>query len=65
MFNVPFGGSALQSMLVTFLLNTAILCSCSSILSFSLPISEMIESSLFLSSESVSEDLREYLVLRS
>lgn len=56
--NIPFFGVPLHSMSLTFLLNTAILCSCSSILSFSLPTIEMMESSLFLNSLSVRDVAR-------
>ena len=56
--NKPFFGVPLHSMSLTFLLNTAILCSCSSILSFSLPTIEMMESSLFLNSLSVRDVAR-------
>ena len=56
--NIPFFCVPLHSMSLTFLLNTAILCSCSSILSFSLPTIEMMESSLFLNSLSVRDVAR-------
>ena len=56
--NIPFFRVPLHSMSLTFLLNTAILCSCSSILSFSLPTIEMMESSLFLNSLSVRDVAR-------
>lgn len=56
--NIPFFGVPLHSMSLTFLLNTAILCSCLSILSFSLPTIEMMESSLFLNSLSVRDVAR-------
>ena len=56
--NIPSFVVPLHSMSLTFLLNTAILCSCSSILSFSLPTIEMMESSLFLNSLSVRDVAR-------
>ena len=56
--NIPFFSVPLHSMSLTFLLNTAVLCSCSSILSFSLPTIEMMESSLFLNSLSVRDVAR-------